>query len=633
MVERPGESRATRVTRMLLWGTGALIVVEAGLGAIGQLRVYVLFGVLLVLAIAVTALAWRRPPRAAAMRDPLSPLEVALVAALLAAVLIPMWAGWHRTTFLYDTLSYHLHVPATWAHDERLSIVPAVFGDPSSAYAPSNLELVFTLLLMRPAYSASLAVVGQAPFAALAAAAIVAAVREAGGRRLPALAAALAFLLIPEVWGQIATAMTDLGLAAFLLASLPFARRLWHAPRLDRRDLLAFATAIGLAIGTKYAGATLAVPFAVVAAVALARRRAARRRSRRRAGDRRRARDGRLLVRAQRRRHRQPVLPGGRSRPVAAGALRRRRDARLGLPRPDRRSGGVRLDAARRGRRLRQRRRRRGCAPVAQHRSGAAAGPAGDLLVRHPVPGEPLPVRAARRRRDRHRPRRRSAARAGRVVRPRDRDRRSAAASSRRASASSGSDRRRRRGRCALPWRRLAFQPNASPGADRRRRGRSRCSLVGRRRVRAGSVRVATSATTVSPTPGPGSALMSSTAPPPTQARTSPSRSPAGTWSTASPTSTSRARRAIGCTTSARRGDGTAEPAPYRRGAEPRRLARQPARHRHRTCCSWRAMDPIVRRTIAADGDGFPVERAWADARPRVFQPASTPRRRRASTR
>ena len=31
-------------------------------------------------------------------------------------------------------------------------------------------------------------------------------------------------------------------------------------------------------------------------------------------------------------------------------------------------------------------------------------------------------------------------------------------------------------------------------------------------------------------------------------------------------------------------------------------------------------MDPIVRRTIAADGDGFPIERAWADARPESFK-------------
>jgi hypothetical protein len=31
-------------------------------------------------------------------------------------------------------------------------------------------------------------------------------------------------------------------------------------------------------------------------------------------------------------------------------------------------------------------------------------------------------------------------------------------------------------------------------------------------------------------------------------------------------------------------------------------------------------MDPIVRRTIAADSDGFPSERAWADARPGSFK-------------
>ena len=32
------------------------------------------------------------------------------------------------------------------------------------------------------------------------------------------------------------------------------------------------------------------------------------------------------------------------------------------------------------------------------------------------------------------------------------------------------------------------------------------------------------------------------------------------------------------------------------------------------------ALYPIVRQTIAADADGFPVERAWADARPERFQ-------------
>jgi hypothetical protein len=65
-------------------------------------------------------------------------------------------------------------------------------------------------------------------------------------------------------------------------------------------------------------------------------------------------------------------------------------------------------------------------------------------------------------------------------------------------------------------------------------------------------------------------------------------------------------------------GDGTAEPAPYRRGANPGAwLANLRATGTHVLFVA--ALDPIVRRTIAADPDGFPVERAWADARPDVF--------------
>ena len=134
-------------------------------------------------------------------REPLTTLDVACVFALTAVVLLRAWTGFGKTTFLYDTLSYHLHVPATWLADRRLEIVPAVFGDPSSAYAPSNLELWFAFL-MAPLHSDYLAGTGQVVFAALAALAIVAAVREAGGRRTAALAAALAFLLIPEIWQQ-----------------------------------------------------------------------------------------------------------------------------------------------------------------------------------------------------------------------------------------------------------------------------------------------------------------------------------------------------------------------------------------------------------------------------------------------
>ena len=152
-------------------------------------------------------------------------------------MLFRLLAGVGKTTFLYDTLSYHLHVPTTWMHDRRITIVPSVFGDPSPAYAPANVELWF-LFLMAPLRSDYLAGVGQLPFAALAIGGIATVVRDAGGFRVAALAAALLFVLIPEVWGQMPTAMTDLAFAACLVAALPFAIRLWNARRPRRADLL-----------------------------------------------------------------------------------------------------------------------------------------------------------------------------------------------------------------------------------------------------------------------------------------------------------------------------------------------------------------------------------------------------------
>ena len=151
-------------------------------------------------------------------------------------------------------------------HEHRLSIVPAVFGDPAPAYTPGNMELWF-LFLLSPLRSDYLAGIGQLPAAALAAVAIVAAVREQGGNRAGALGAALAFLLVPEIWYQIPAAMVDLGLAALLLASVPFVLR---------GELATCAAALGLAIGTKYVGVVLALPFLAWALVIAGRRARAR---------------------------------------------------------------------------------------------------------------------------------------------------------------------------------------------------------------------------------------------------------------------------------------------------------------------------------------------------------------------
>jgi hypothetical protein len=265
----PEGSRATRAVGAMIWAFAILIVVEATLGACGRLDARSTLAALATVAGAVAVGTRRgasRPVESGRTREPLTAADVGCLFALVAVILLRAWAGVGKTTFIYDTLSYHLHVPATWLTDRRLEIVPAVFGDPSSAYAPSNLELWFAFL-MAPLRSDYLAGTGQIPFAALAALAIVAAVREAGGPRTGALAAALAFLLVPEIWQQARTAMTDLGLAALLLASLPFSFRAARPAR--GGDLLTAAAALGLAVGTKYVGLPLALPFALVALVAL----------------------------------------------------------------------------------------------------------------------------------------------------------------------------------------------------------------------------------------------------------------------------------------------------------------------------------------------------------------------------
>lgn len=257
---RADASRATGVVRGTIWAFASLIAVQAALGFLGTLTplhtAVVMVGVAAVVQRAV------RGPSPARAPAPLSRVDSALTCAIVAAFAVLLWRGLHQTDFPYDSLSYHLHAAVTWMHQRRLTIVPAVFGDPAPAYAPSNVELWF-LTLMSPLRSEYLAGCGQIPLAALAVAAIVAAVREAGGHRTAALASGLAFLLIPEVWEQAPTAMVDVGLGAFLLASVPFARRV---------EILTGAAALGLAVGTKFVALVLALPFLALATSMGARR-------------------------------------------------------------------------------------------------------------------------------------------------------------------------------------------------------------------------------------------------------------------------------------------------------------------------------------------------------------------------
>ena len=63
---------------------------------------------------------------------------------------------------------------------------------------------------------------------------------------------------------------------------------------------------------------------------------------------------------------------------------------------------------------------------------------------------------------------------------------------------------------------------------------------------------------------------------------------------------------------------GSAEPAPYRRGARYETWLAN-LRAARSEILFVTAMYPIVQRTVDHDADGFPIERAWADAHPDLF--------------
>lgn len=259
-------TRSVAVLRAALAAIGWAVTAEALLGAIGVLGAalpVVLAGWLAGAVIWLRAAA-RRSRRASTATTPnagaasWNASDVLALAAVGVALASRAWDGLHRDHFTYDVLSYHLHLPATWRATGRLSIVPTPFGDQAPAYAPGNAELLYQLLLSATG-NVRLAHVGQAPFAALACLAIFAGGRTLRAGRTVAAGSALAFLLVPEVWQQASGAMTDLAAAAFFLAALPlFVRCSRPAPA--PADVLAGALALGLLLGTKYLGAILAIP-------------------------------------------------------------------------------------------------------------------------------------------------------------------------------------------------------------------------------------------------------------------------------------------------------------------------------------------------------------------------------------
>jgi len=274
VVRNEGTPLSVRWLRGALGATAFVVVVEAALGFAGATAAAApVIGLAVCAGGAVAAVhawrAWKRPDGSPS-GTPWTAADAWAALALAVAVASRLVAGLHHAadSFTYDVLSYHLHLPASWWAAGRIGVVPTPFGDQAPAYAPGNAELTY-LLALAVTGNLRLAHAGQAPFAGLAALALVATARQLGASRRLSCGGALAFLMIPEVWQQATEAMADLALASFVLACLPFLLRLSQGR--SAADVAALGAGLGLALGTKYAGAVLVGPLVAAGAILLVR--------------------------------------------------------------------------------------------------------------------------------------------------------------------------------------------------------------------------------------------------------------------------------------------------------------------------------------------------------------------------
>lgn len=154
----------------------------------------------------------------------------------------------------FDMLYYHLFVPAQWAQEQRIFLVPIHFGEFAPTYYPYAAELYY-LSLMLPMGSDHLARGGQIVFYLELMAAVAALGRPLRMRPLARVAATACVMLIPAFAWQAGTANVDLALTANLVAVAFFSIRL--ARSRCTADAAGLILAGGLAMGTK----VLALPY------------------------------------------------------------------------------------------------------------------------------------------------------------------------------------------------------------------------------------------------------------------------------------------------------------------------------------------------------------------------------------
>lgn len=250
---RPGsrgaELRDTFLTFCILWRLETLL-----LGALGWLQPIPVFALSVVVFLGVAL----RPPKPGQDTAPIprtaSKWDVATAGGWIAVVSALAVFRILALPDPYDSLTYHLMLPAHWLKTGSLSLYATTFGDIAPTYTPAAVEGFF-LALMLPTGSDLLARVGQLPFLLAGAHCVASLVSIAGAReRLPRWAPALAataFLLLHEQLKQGTGSMVDVATSTYFLASLTVLLRWRQEPQ--RWTLLLFGGALaGMFLGSRF---------------------------------------------------------------------------------------------------------------------------------------------------------------------------------------------------------------------------------------------------------------------------------------------------------------------------------------------------------------------------------------------
>jgi hypothetical protein len=188
--------------------------------------------------------------------------EYFCLAVLLGFGLVKLWINLVNPPFGWDNLNYHFTFPVEWIKHANLDTPIVVSDDPAPSYYPINASLIFMWFIF-PLKNVFFADLGSLPFVLLSGILVYKIARNLSLERKFSFYAALAFMLIPNVFKQLEIAYIDIIVCAFYLAGLYFILKFKET--FNFQYIVLSGISMGLLVGTK----SLALVYALTLLVPL----------------------------------------------------------------------------------------------------------------------------------------------------------------------------------------------------------------------------------------------------------------------------------------------------------------------------------------------------------------------------